>query len=71
MISNLIHCGMGLVKFIYLLLFYFGGKCLAFGAIIFKEKFQNFSFNFFLKIKKKITMFLHIVQVSSQDIKGF
>jgi hypothetical protein len=49
--------GMGMVKFFKNIYIYFGGKCLAFGAIIFKEKFQKFRLIFSPKLRKKSPCF--------------
>jgi hypothetical protein len=63
--------GMGLVKFLFYFIILFWWKMFGIWCNHFLRKISNISFNFFPKIKKKITMFLHIVQASSQDIKGF
>jgi len=65
--------GMGLVNFIlfYFIIIIFGWKNFSIWCNLFLRKLSNISINFFPKIYKKITMFLHIVQASSQHIKGF
>ncbi len=64
-----IHCGrgMGLVSFFS---FFLVEKIWHLLQSFF-IKFQIFHWKFSPKLKEKITMFLHIVQASSQDIKGF